>query len=214
MHPKNDSHFEDVEIKEVTKTQNGWDIKREDGWSFFGPGDSPVEPVVGMMARFYGKGVGFSVRGLFLDGVRVYYRTEAEEEEKRQIDLFGIDCADWLKRWDEGRTVWSIEMGGLGPGYEQAIQITVAEILRFMLAEKYDFKKWNDQDTWKRDREEIRKAGFKNPIIEQLGLSGAQWGAAVNVASSLYMRGPRAVMSDERTKDRQIQVQRTFPVPA
>src|SRR3990172_3354015 len=130
MYPVNDDQFEDTLVAKVKKESSGWSIERRDGWHFYVPADSPVAPEVGMLARFYGKGIGSRVRGLFLSGVKVYYRTEAEDEEHFEIELYGADAADWLKRWDEGRGVWSIEMGGLGPGYEQCIHITCAEILR------------------------------------------------------------------------------------
>lgn len=212
MFPENDTKFEETTIKRVTKQTEGWGFDRADGWSFYCPADSPIEPKEGMTARFYGDGIGSIVRGLFLDGVKVFYRTEEEQKEKSEIDMYGADAADWLRRWDKGDTVWSIEMGGLGPGYEQCIHITCAEILRNMLDRKYDVTKWEDADTWKQDRTEIEKMGFDNPTIKALGLSGAQWGAAMNLACHFYRNGPRAVMTDEQVKDRRIQVSRTFPV--
>ena len=211
MYP-NDKQFEETTLAEVEKEKSGaWHIKRSDGWSFWVPEDSPVEPKVGMTARFYGKGIGATVRGLFLDGVKVYYRTETEDKEHQEISMYGKDAADWLKRWDEGRSVWTIEMGGLGPGYEQCIHITCAEILRHMLDSNYLPELWDEKEVWKGVRDEIEEVGFKNSTIKALGLSGAQWGAAMNIAAMLYRRGPRAVMADERVKDRHIQVQRTFP---
>mgnify|MGYP000936595712 FL=1 len=36
----------------------------------------------------------------------------------------------------------------------------------------------------------------------------------MNLALQFYRRGPRAVMTDERVKDRHIQVSRTFPAAA
>lgn len=125
--------------------------------------------------------------------------------------MYGADAADWLKRWDDGQSVWSISLGGLGPGYEQAIQITVAETLRHLLEREYDAKLWEDSEKWRLDRKEIEAAGFANPKIAALGLSGAQWGAALHMAVQLYRRGPRAIMSDEQVKDRHIQVERNFP---
>ncbi|MDB5988885.1 MAG: hypothetical protein JWQ10_288 [Herbaspirillum sp.] len=215
MYPANDEQFEDTHVAKVRGTrETGWDISRADGWSFFVPGDSQIEPEEGMPARFYGKGIGFPVRGLFLAGVRVFYSTEAEQQEKHEIDTYGADAADWLKRWDDGKSCWTIEMGGLGPGYEQCIHITATEILRHMLAKSYDVDGWTDPDQWKKDHHEIETAGFANPTIQKLGLSGAQWGSALNLAAMFYRQGPRAVMTDERVKDRHIQVQRTFPVPA
>lgn len=209
-----DTEFEEAKIAEVRKEKGGWSISHDDGWSFFVREDSPIEPRKGMMARFYGRGIGSEVRGLYLAGVKVYYRTEAEDKEKREIDSYGADAADWLKRWDDGRSVWSIEMGGLGPGYEQCIHITCAEILRDMLTKGYDSSKWDTGDSWKKDLKQIEEAAFKNPRIKALGLSGAQWGAAVNLAIMFYRKGPRAVMNDKRVEDRHIQVSRIFPVAA
>lgn len=214
MYPMNDEQFEETTVATVRDEGNGWSLARADGWSFFVPAPSPVEPKEGMTARFYGKGIGYTVRGLFLDGEKVFYRTDEEDREKQQIDSYGADAADWLNRWDDGRSVWSISMGGLGPGYEQCIQITAAEILRHLLERQYDAAKWEDRDVWDRDHKEIETAGFANARISALGLSGAQWGAAMNLALQFYRRGPRTVMTDERVKDRHIQVQRTFPVAA
>jgi hypothetical protein len=130
--------------------------------------------------------------------------------EQEAKDFYGADATDWLKRWDEGRIVHTIEMGGLGPGYEQCIHVTCAEILRVMLAEKYDSSKWakahDDLATWRKDRDDIDAKVMALPLIKDLGLSGAQWGAALNVASHLYMHGPAKMLSDERVKDRHIQV--------
>lgn len=211
MYPQNDDQFEETTISKVGKSGDGWSIQRDDGWSFFVPGISPIEPKEGMSVRFYGKGIGYSVRGLFLDGNEVFYRTAAQEKEHREIESYGADATEWLKRWDEGKIVWSISMGGLGPGYEQAIQITVAEILRHLLGRNYDAAAWVDFEKWQLDKKEIEAAVFANTKIEALGLSGAQWVAAMNLALQLYRRGPRAIMVDEQVKDRHIQVSRTFP---
>jgi hypothetical protein len=84
-YPQNDSEFQDHVIELAEKeSDGGWSIKNEDGWSFFVPASSPVEPVAGMRARFYGPGIGYTVRGLFLDGRKVFYRTEAEENERHR----------------------------------------------------------------------------------------------------------------------------------
>lgn len=206
----NDNEFEDVTIEHVDAHENGYDIGFS-GRGLFCPKYDGGEPKVGSALRIYSKGLGFRFRGLYVDGVRVFYRTEAEDAEHHEIELYGADAADWLKRWDDGRSVWSIEMGGLGPGYEQCIHVTAAEIIRHMLDAKYDPALWRDKDVWARDRDAIEKYGFANETIKQLGLSGAQWGAAVNLAANIYRDGPRKVMNDPRVKDRHIQVSRSFP---
>ena len=138
---------------------------------------------------------------------------EVEDKEHFEIQMFGADAADWLKRWDEGKTVWSISMGGLGPVYEQCIQITTAEILRHLLVQQYDTKKWTEKTVWEYDRGQIEDDGLANPVIKELGLSDAQWGVALNLAVNLYMKGPRKLMAERRIKHRRIQVERCFPVP-
>ena len=39
-------------------------------------------------------------------------------------------AAELVAAWDRGDLVPTIEMGGLGPGYEQAIQVLMIELLR------------------------------------------------------------------------------------
>lgn len=211
MYPLNDTQYEESTIGEITKTKDGWTILRDDGWSFFVPDNQSVKPRKGMLARFYGRGIGYTVRGLFLDKEEVFYRTEEQDQEHHEIETYGKDASEWLRRWDEGKTVWSIEMGGIGPGYEQAIQITVVEILRHLIERGYEWSHWGDKEIWGKDKNEIKEAGHKNERIKKMGLSGAQWGAAMSLALALYQNGPREVMKDERTKDRHIQVSRIFP---
>jgi len=210
-YPQNDEQFKDQYIFTVEPSGEGWFATMSDGWSFYIPPESSVTPEPGVKIRMYGKGIGFSVRGLFLNGVKVYYRTDLEEKEHQEIELYGADAAAWLKRWDDGNTCWTIEMGGLGPGYEQCIHITCAEILRCMLAKQYDAGNWSTTESWERDREEIETMSHENKTIKNLGLSGAQWGAALQIAANLYLDGPRKLMTDERLKDRLIQVSRAFP---
>lgn len=210
MYPKNDDEHRDLEIVEVSEDS----MKTSDGWSFAIQDDWPIKPRVGMNARFYGAGIGSRVRGLFLDGVEAFYRTPDEDKDRNEIELYGESAQDWLDRWDEGRSVWSIEMGGLGPGYEQCIHVTAAELLRHMLAEGYDANAWSDADTWSGDRDKIDTYSHANETINALGLSGAQYGAALNLAAMLYRRGPRHVLNDERVKDRHIQVSKNFPAAA
>lgn len=82
--PPDDRQFEDVRITNVEPFKSGaWCIGLSTGWSFCVPAESPVVPAAGMAARLYGRGIGYTVRGLFLDGMKVFYRTEAEEEAER-----------------------------------------------------------------------------------------------------------------------------------
>lgn len=128
-----------------------------------------------------------------------------------EISRYGVDAADWLKRWDAGDIVWTIEMGGMGPGYEQAIQITVAEVIRYLVDNNVDRATQFEDETWPSLSDAINKALWASPIINNLGLSGAQAGAATSLAVGLYRDGPDKVMNTESIKDRHIMVSRNFP---
>lgn len=211
QYPSNDDQYQDQNIDSVSREKDGTYTIKCDGWSLWCGNESAVVPEAGQTARMYGKGIGFSVRGLFINGLKVWYRSDADAKEYCEIQSYGADAADWLRKWDAGDCCWTIEMGGLGPGYEQCIHITCAEILRWFLAHEVDASKWSEAEAWKSDREKMTADLYKVRAVEELGLSGAQWGAAVNLATRFYLDGPRKVMTDGRVQDRRIQVSKNFP---
>jgi hypothetical protein len=90
-----DLEYEDHVISEVTRGEDGWGFTMEDGLGFFCP-DRGIEPHVGDTARLYGKGFGFVVRGLDINGQEIFYRTPAqrEKENKRQAEQYRQDQRD------------------------------------------------------------------------------------------------------------------------
>src|ERR1700704_865551 len=120
--------------------------------------------------------------------------------------LYGKDAREWLARWDRNEIVWSIEMGGLGPSYEQCIQIVAAELLRRLI--EVDFPGDATDEDWNR----VRAWSFEHEPIKARGITGAMFGAASNIAMNLYRRGPSVYLSDPKVADRLIQVQKKFPV--
>lgn len=94
-------------------------------------------------------------------------------------------------------------MGGFGPGYEQALQICAVEFLRELLKANYEMPL--DEEEWK----VIDKAIDKSEKIKGLGLSGAQWGAARNLAACIYRSGPRFIKTTK--EERKIQISKNFP---
>lgn len=207
-YPEKDTNFTETVLTAVAgNKESGWNVTREDGWSMYIPGtESGIDPTIGTAARIYeSNGM---IRGIFLDGIEVFYRTVEEDKEQRDIAMYGADAADWLKRWDEGQSVWSVEMGGLGPGYEQCIQIVTAEAMRFWMEHNYSADELVGNESLSNKLDDH----FRGlPLIANLGLSGAQHGAGVNLAWQIFSRGPRDVMADENIQDRKILVSKTFP---
>lgn len=114
-------------------------------------------------------------------------------------DPIPLTVDDALAKWDAGEVVFSVSMGGLGPGYEMAIQGLAFELMR-------EFRKivnWESKDYI---------TPISNPIIERCdklpwgGFSGAQVGAAINLAAIVCRRGYRAALRDPVVHDRLIQV--------
>lgn len=211
--PKDDSQFEECAIKSVRAEERsgGWSINRDDGFSFFVPKDSPIAPTPGMTARFYGKGIGFTVRGLFLDGAEVFYRTEAEEKAKHRKDTYGLTAADLLAKWDSGQSIWTIEMGGMGPGYEQAIQIAAVEMAREGLDVPLEGPKEGHDAIWT----EVCHRALKKHDEALGGLSGAMYGAAKWLSWRwVHGGGPAKLIEDTEARgdrDRVMQVSKNFP---
>lgn len=120
--------------------------------------------------------------------------------------LYGADAKEWLARWDSGQPVHSIEMSGLGPSYEQVIQIFAAEILRMLINSKYD-----NEILPVKQRGIFESKLLKNKNLNKLGASGAQVGAAFSLAFNIYTMGPIKIMDDPKVKDRHIMVSKNFP---
>lgn len=80
-----DEQYEEHLISEVTDGHNGWELKFDGCWVIICPSDlCAVRPKVGQRVRLFGRGIGFDVRGIVVDG-RVYrYRTEAEADAEHE----------------------------------------------------------------------------------------------------------------------------------
>lgn len=116
-----------------------------------------------------------------------------------------------VKQWDKGEAVWSAELGGIGPGYEQTIQILLWEIM----------SRWGDRplpkplmtpegarfpDAWEKHVDQVVRALDK----DCLGFSGAQVGAAKGTAWQFMTHG-YAEMMGKLEQDRHILVSKNWP---
>lgn len=83
--PETDTEFETATITEVRELPDGWELLRNDHWSIFVDNKMCRDvPTVGEECRFYGRGIGYTVRGITI-GSRVYQyeNPEAHEESQR-----------------------------------------------------------------------------------------------------------------------------------
>lgn len=209
-YPLNDDDFEEVTIDSVHAEEGkhgGWSITRSDGWSFFIPKTSRVAPKVGMLARFYPKGVGFSVRGLFLNGQEAFYRTDDEQRQHERDERYGKNAADLVRKWDADETIWSITLGGFGPRYEQALHVAAVEFAR----EGLDVPLEGDRETFFREGwDEVCQHALERIKPWFTGLSGAQYGAAKWLAWQWVHGAGPAFVADPKYDDRTIQVSRRW----
>lgn len=131
-------------------------------------------------------------------------------KNEKQYRLGPADtAAEQLADWDAGNIIWSIEMGGLGPGYEQAIQVLAVEILRDNIGKPLPVDKFND---W--GDSTVSRIDYQKPdgTWAMGGYSGAQVGAAKHLAYRWLRDGPKACLASCSDTSRHIQVSKNFPV--
>jgi hypothetical protein len=86
MNIDTDKQFQTMTIESVEERPDGWDVKWADHWGMLYVTNETCKraPVPGEVARCYGKGGGYVVRGIVING-RVYrYKTEAALEQEHQ----------------------------------------------------------------------------------------------------------------------------------
>lgn len=112
-----------------------------------------------------------------------------------------VDTAEEaVAAWNAGKEIATIEMGGLSKGYEMAIQVTAFAIMEALLAEEAWLKVVREYPTGQTWPDGLRQ--FVDGVISEIdkkdeetgrfalgGLSGAQAGAATNLALNVVRNG-------------------------
>lgn len=108
-----DKQFETHTVDKVEVYQEGWVLTFDDSFSLFCTSDEcKTAPEVGEIARLYGRGLGYPVRGIVVGERRYRYKTEAEE---------AADHTEWCRQLDIRRAEEKaaheaeIAMGGHAP---------------------------------------------------------------------------------------------------
>jgi hypothetical protein len=138
-------------------------------------------------------------------------------EQRVDDDLYPLTAREALKKWDDGRSLFTVEMGGLGPGYEQCIHVAAMETIRLLLDAglegTFSLTREKDQALWKEDCDAIDRALRVVNEEHDLGLSGAQAGAVKTLAYRALRDGWREMVwsAKRQDPDRLIQVSKHWP---
>jgi len=118
------------------------------------------------------------------------------------------ECRALIEQWDHGNPISTIEMGGLGMGYEQAIQSMAIEFTRAHV----DADMPEDKEKLWALYDETCHAVMLKLDDELGGVTGAMFSAGRNLAYQwLFNDGPSGVLTQAEVKDRVISV--TNPKP-
>lgn len=110
-----------------------------------------------------------------------------------------------LDKWKAGDSVWSASLGGIGPAYEQCIQL-----LLFEICARWDKSRpMMSPDGLEYSKEFDKHADDVCRSLE-LGMSGAQFGSA-KVTAFQFMHIGYAEMMNKLPSERWIQVSSNFP---
>lgn len=126
---------------------------------------------------------------------------------EEQGDYVPETCEEALAAWDAGESVFTVEMGGIGPSYEQQIHIVAFELVRLLLAVELPLD--DPQRMAQLEEYLLKEAGIWNKNLS-LGLSGAQAASAVHIALMTKRHGWRAAVRKAPAEDR-ILVCKVFP---
>lgn len=121
-----------------------------------------------------------------------------------KMSNMNIDLKEALKRWDDNDPVWSIEMSGLGPGYEQCIQYGIFELTKVLSKENLDIDEENIDILLDNKLSELCK---KEKIL--ISLTGAQAVAIKQVSYKFAKNGYKETLNSV-LQDRLIQVNKFF----
>lgn len=126
---------------------------------------------------------------------------------------------EMLDAWNAGKPVDLVEMGGMGAGYEMAIQCAAFAVIEQLLSTPWaivEVSSAKKGDTYTPRLLDLIDKAITDADAKQDdgsfllgGLSGAQAGAAKNIAIILCERGPRAL--DEVSPERIITLTKACP---
>ena len=98
---KNDNEFQEHKLEKVSDyDKDSWELKVDGGSCICCIKNGNFVPKKGMKVRFYGRGFGFPVRGIDIDGHIMYYRTpaQAKEDHKKMCEKWDREAKARFKK--------------------------------------------------------------------------------------------------------------------
>lgn len=108
-----DPEFEAHVVDRAEPSGEGWMLQFDDGWCIHCPGGQElVAPQHGEQARLYGRGLGFAVRGIVIEG-RVYRYQTDEEHEAARVREREERLAQERREWTDGQEKYTADVAAL-----------------------------------------------------------------------------------------------------
>lgn len=111
-----DTEFYEKVISDVTQHGGGLALSFSDSTGI-GVEKCETPPKVGQTARLYGRGLGYPVRGIVVEGNVLYYRTPEQETQHRQ-SLSAKHVADKRAKFEERRAQLDAAYRDLHPAFK------------------------------------------------------------------------------------------------
>ncbi|KKM97312.1 hypothetical protein LCGC14_1169340 [marine sediment metagenome] len=119
-YPLNDNDYEEYILEEVKDQENGWECSFNRGTCFYIPKPSPIVPERAMVVRLYPGGLGFLIRGIFLNGRKVRYLTSEEQDEKNHQDSL-LSKEEKRQEFEKGKGDYFERIGLLPEQFQRRI---------------------------------------------------------------------------------------------
>ena len=146
------AHKETSKITEVKEGKDGYTIMKSDGWSFWIPKKYGVIPKVGDKVAFYGKGIGYTVQGIDINGKEVFFKTQAELDAEHEAFCKKFQ-EDNLRNYNEvmekiksDEPFETIDISGMSGSYEWGCQMMLKAGLKFLKEHPdfhFDYQQYN-----------------------------------------------------------------------
>jgi hypothetical protein len=142
-YPPNDDKFEEFTLQRATPytTTDGkpyWEVLTTESSGLIFPTAEGLDPKPGSIMRLYGRGLGYPVRGVFVDGVKSYYRTQEEDDQYREDERRKQDEREEAKHMLRGRADDDYKLAKLPSVFQERIRAFRARNPKFFHFEGYE----------------------------------------------------------------------------